>query len=116
MSNATQRHLTSEEKLFALRSGDPFRSWDSLDDQRVCALCGRTISGRQIEILPRHRGRPKLGCPTLDCSAGPHEWVHPGNPLTSDRARHDWSRIFHEEPEREPDTLGEYLEITQART
>lgn len=115
MATPRQAHLTSEEKLFALRSGDSFRKWSSLDDRRVCALCGKSITGRQIEITVGRQGQLRLGCPTADCTAGPHEWVYPGDPLTSAKARRDWSRIFNEEPELEPGTVGQFLEVSQAR-
>jgi hypothetical protein len=89
----------SEDKLAALRKADPFRRWVSLDDRRVCVLCDKTIMGRQIAITRHSRGIPTLRCPTEGCNGGPHEWVYPGNPLTSKRAWRDWSRIFDEEPE-----------------
>src|SRR5688572_7499585 len=43
-------HLLPEEKLALLQTADPRRKWSSLDDQRICVLCDRTITGRQIEV------------------------------------------------------------------
>ena len=91
--------VLSEDKLAALRKADSFRRWLSLDDRRVCVLCDKTITGRQIAITRDSRGIPILRCPTEECDGSPHEWVYPGNPLTSKRAWRDWSRIFDEESE-----------------
>src|SRR5205814_2764681 len=44
-------HLLPKEKLAILQASDSRRKWHSLDDQRVCVLCDRTITGRQIEIV-----------------------------------------------------------------
>jgi len=43
-------HLQYDERLWILRTGDHFRSWESLDDQRFCILCEKTFTGRRIEI------------------------------------------------------------------
>ena len=83
-------HLTSQDKLDALRRADHFRSWESLDDTRVCILCERTITGRQVEITGSGT-RVKLHCPTEGCTSSPREWAYPGNPLLSDTAWQDWA-------------------------
>ncbi|HEY0368801.1 MAG TPA: hypothetical protein VGC85_04335 [Chthoniobacterales bacterium] len=85
------------DKLDLLRRGDPFRKWTSLDDHRVCAVCDKRISGRQVEVA-LVRGKPQLSCPTEGCNGGPREWVYPGNPLTSKRSWLDWSRLWEDEP------------------
>ncbi|HKP04227.1 MAG TPA: hypothetical protein VJU77_12815 [Chthoniobacterales bacterium] len=81
-------HLLSEEKLAILQAADPRRKWHSLDDQRVCVLCGRVITGRQIEITRDSRGGYSLSCPTQGCPALPNDWFYRGNassrPKTSD--------------------------------
>lgn len=87
-------HLNGEEKLAALRAADPFRHWNSLDDERVCFLCERTFTGRQVEITRGRVGRYVLQCPTERCASSPHEWVYPGNPYKSETAWHDWERVL----------------------
>ncbi|MEP7077989.1 MAG: hypothetical protein ABI795_03085 [Chthoniobacterales bacterium] len=83
----------SEEKLAALREGDCFREWASLDDQRICVLCERKFCGRQVRITGR-KGRAQLHCPSENCAGTPREWVLPGNPFTSEKAWADWSLTF----------------------
>ena len=87
-------HLTPEEKLEALRAGDPFRKWSSLDDKRFCLLCERTFTGRQVEITRVRGRRVILRCPGDNCRSSPNEWVFPGNPLISDKCLRDWQRAF----------------------
>src|SRR5207248_5349875 len=50
-------HINLDDRLSILRVGDPSRSWNSLDDQRVCVLCGRKFKGRQVDILCSSRRR-----------------------------------------------------------
>ena len=71
--------LTAEERLKILRAGDKLRSWSSLDDERLCVLCERILSGRQIEILRDQRGRYLLKCPTSDCDSFAAHWFYVGN-------------------------------------
>lgn len=72
-------HLLSEEKLAILRATDPRRKWHSLDDQRVCVLCDRTITGRQIEIEREPGGSYSIHCPTPGCPSVPSDWFYQGN-------------------------------------
>ena len=65
-----------DARLSLLRSGDRFRRWNSLDDQRVCSVCERKFKGRQIEIRRLPGGRCKLHCPTLGCPSGPRRWLY----------------------------------------
>lgn len=87
-------YLHAEEKLAALRAGDGFRKWKSLDDKRVCVLCEKTFTGRQVEVVFRRAGRLELNCPTEGCHGTPHEWVYPGNPLLSKKAWADWALLL----------------------
>ena len=89
--------LTPEDKLAALRAGDAYRQWTSLDDKRFCLLCERTFTGRQVEIVRKRSARFSLRCPGENCPSSPHEWVFPGNPLTSDKCWNDWQRAFDQE-------------------
>ena len=91
---AIRPHLPLEERLTLLRAADQFRQWASLDDERVCVLCERKFSGRQVGISRGRGGRVHLHCPTENCSAGPNQWVYPGNPLVSEAAYADWQRAL----------------------
>ena len=91
---AIQRHLTSDDKLVALRKGDPVHTWHSLDDRRTCILCEKTFSGRQVDVAISPAGRVRLHCPSEDCASTPREWVYPGNPLVSQKAWRDWQRVL----------------------
>ena len=87
-------HIALDERLLILRETDQFRTWSSLDDQRVCILCDKKFSGRQVEITRSRSGRYQLHCPTDGCIAGPSRWVYPGNPLVSEAAYNDWQRAL----------------------
>jgi hypothetical protein len=91
---ATRRILMSEDKLAALRKGDPARKWVSLDDRCSCILCEKSFSGRQVEVSVSAPGRVRLRCPSDGCAGTPREWVHPGNPLVSQKAWRDWERVL----------------------
>jgi hypothetical protein len=75
--------LLPEEKLSILQATDLRRKWYSLDDQRVCVLCGRTITGRQIEMRREPHGTCSLHCPTEGCSSVPSDWFYQGNACSS---------------------------------
>jgi hypothetical protein len=67
------QRFNSQERLEILRAVDIQRHWHSLDEKRICILCEKIITGRQIEI----RGRPghySLHCPTEDCPAAFSQW------------------------------------------
>jgi hypothetical protein len=87
-------HIALDERLLILRETDQFRTWSSLDDQRVCILCNKKFSGRQVEITRGRSGRYQLHCPTDGCNAGPSRWVYLGNPRVSAAAYHDWQRAL----------------------
>jgi len=84
------KYINIEDRLSILCREDRYREWRSLDDKRFCILCERTFTGRQVELQMR-RGRFSLHCPTEDCNSTPRQWVHPGNPLVSEKAYQDWS-------------------------
>jgi hypothetical protein len=82
MSASAPLQLQPEDKLDALRYLDEFHFWHSLDEERLCERCGRTITGRQILIFEREgtRGAMRLQCPTPGCVSRPGDWVY-ANPL-----------------------------------
>src|SRR6266481_9381818 len=75
-------HINLDDRLSNLRVGDRSRSWNSLDDQRLCVLCGRKFKGRQVDIRRLPRGKLKLCCPTLGCTSTPHQWMYPASRAT----------------------------------
>lgn len=66
-------------KLEELRRLDQFREWRSLDDKRFCLVCGKIITGRQIQVAGGTRGNGLQGlkCPTERCNSIPMDWVLP---------------------------------------
>jgi hypothetical protein len=42
--------LSDSQKLDALRRLDQYREWHSLDDKRFCLVCGKIITGWQIQV------------------------------------------------------------------
>jgi hypothetical protein len=71
--------LSDADKLDALRRLDQFREWRSLDDKRFCLVCGKIITGRQIQVPSgtRGNGTQRLSCPTQRCNSIPMDWVLP---------------------------------------
>src|SRR6266571_6507255 len=71
--------LSDADKLDALRRLDQFRQWGSLDEKRYCLVCGKIITGRQIEVAGGTRGNGplRLSCPTERCNSIPMDWVLP---------------------------------------
>ena len=62
-----------------LRRLDQFREWRSLDDKRYCLVCGKIITGRQIQMAgdTRGDGLQRLNCPTERCNSIPMDWALP---------------------------------------
>ena len=71
--------LSDEEKLEVLRRLDQFRKWYSLEEKRYCLVCGKLISGRQIQVTGGTRGNGplRLTCATERCNSIPMDWVLP---------------------------------------
>jgi hypothetical protein len=72
-------HLLPEEKLAILQAIDSRRKWHSLDDQRVCVLCDRTITGRRIDVTREPDGAYSVHCPTEGCQSVPSDWFYQGS-------------------------------------
>jgi hypothetical protein len=83
----------SYDPLSILQACDHFRHWGTLDDARVCVVCGCAFSGREVQIV-KTGDEYKLHCPTRDCESGVHHWVYRGSPLISDTAYADWWRAL----------------------
>lgn len=72
------KHVPLDEKLAVLRESDTHRKWSSLDDERLCIVCGRLITGRMIDIWQATDGAYRLHCPTSDCASAPRDWFDHG--------------------------------------
>ena len=71
--------LSEIDKLDVLRRLDQFRQWRSLDEKRFCLVCGKIITGLQIQVEGGTRGNGPLrvSCPTERCNSIPMDWVLP---------------------------------------
>jgi hypothetical protein len=47
---STPTRLSDGDKLEVLRLLDQFRQWHSLDEERYCLVCGKLITGQQIQV------------------------------------------------------------------
>ena len=73
--------LSDDEKLEVLRRLDQFRQWHSLHEKRYCLVCGKLITGQQIQVAggTRGNGPQRLSCPSEGCNSIPMDWVLPTN-------------------------------------
>ena len=71
--------LSDSDRLDALRRLDQFREWHSLDDKRYCLVCGKIITGWQIQVAGGRQGNGPLqvSCPTERCNSIPMDWALP---------------------------------------
>jgi hypothetical protein len=81
------------DRLDVLRANDHFHDWRSLDDKRVCVVCGRVFSGHEVEISQDDQ-EFILNCPTSGCPSGIHQWVYPENHHLSDANSENWWRAL----------------------
>src|SRR6266404_310321 len=82
-------NLADGDKLDALRRLDQFRRWRLLDEKRYCLVCGKIITGRQIQVTGGTRGNGplRLSCPTERCNSIPMDWVLPTNEILAKAER-----------------------------
>lgn len=90
-------------KLTLLQGHDAQRKWRSLEDKRICLLCGGEFNGHAIRVRIRS-GRPRFLCPDPGCSGELPLFARVGNPLLNDSLWLDWMRI--EESPQETGTPG----------
>jgi hypothetical protein len=78
--------LAEKDKLQVLQRLDKFRTWRSLDEKRYCLVCGKVISGEQIQVIGGTRGNEPLRviCPTYGCHSIPMDWVLPTAEVLAD--------------------------------
>jgi hypothetical protein len=93
-------HLKVDDRLSVLRAEDRFRKWTSLDDKRLCIICKRKFTGRQVEIHRLSGRKFELRCPTEGCNSRPHLWISSATPLVSHEVRSDWWRAATRKYER----------------
>jgi hypothetical protein len=67
------RRLLPEDRLDILRKIDWESGWSSLDDRRICLLCERLFTGRQVEI-DSGKSSYTLHCPTPGCPSHFTHW------------------------------------------
>ena len=79
MRNESAIEVEAEDKLCWLRRLDGGRAWESLDDHRCCRYCGKTFSGRQVQLVggTRGHGPVRFVCPTSNCPSTPADWDYP---------------------------------------
>ena len=79
MQNERTIEVQAEDKLRWLRRLDGGRGWESLDDHRVCRCCGKTFTGRQVQLVggTRGHGPVRFVCPTPTCPSTPADWHYP---------------------------------------
>jgi hypothetical protein len=87
-------NLSDEDKLEALRRLDQFRPWRSLDEKRYCLVCGKIITGKQIQVTGGTRGNGplRLSCPTERCHSIPMDWVLPTDEVLANLALRETQR------------------------
>ncbi|MEO5717287.1 MAG: hypothetical protein ABIR29_01800 [Chthoniobacterales bacterium] len=66
--------FSPQERLQILRLNDHERRWYSVDDKRVCLICERIISGREIRISGGP-GHYQFACPTDGCLGNTSHWL-----------------------------------------
>jgi hypothetical protein len=79
MQNESTIEVQAEDKLRWLRRLDGGGGWESLDDRRVCRYCGKTFSGRQVQLVggTRGHGPVRFVCPTPNCPSTSADWHYP---------------------------------------
>jgi hypothetical protein len=94
MALSSPVNLSDGDKLEALRRLDQFRPWQSLDEKRYCLVCGKIITGKQIQVRGGTRGNGpfRLNCPTERCHSIPMDWVLPTDEVLANVALRETQR------------------------
>src|SRR5207248_11777095 len=106
MSLISPFDVSDQKKLQLLRRLDQFRHWHSLDDKRYCLVCGKIITGHEIQLVGGTRGNGplRLICPTQRCHSIPKEWVLPTAEVLADMVMQERSSsaaaVLHQNGER----------------
>jgi hypothetical protein len=109
--------LSDADKLDVLRRLDQFREWHSLDDKRFCLVCGKIVTGRQIQVAggTLGSGPQRLSCPTERCNSIPMDWALPTEEILAltEMMRPEKKRDV--APQRAADHGGEHRLASQLR-
>jgi hypothetical protein len=73
--------FSPDDRLGILRNGDRYRTWHTLEDQRLCVRCTKLFSGHDIRIVPRGAGQFDIHCPSDGCDSDPEHWFFHGSGL-----------------------------------
>jgi hypothetical protein len=99
MALVCQIKLSDEEKLDLLQRLDRFRVWETLNEKRYCLVCGKIISGREIQVVRNtSENEPlRIVCPTAHCDARPVAWARPTEEVLiatveGERRRNLWNK------------------------
>ena len=81
--------LWDSDKLQILQRLDKYRRWQSLEEKRYCLVCGKLISGREVEVIggTRDTGPLRAVCPTKNCRSIPMDWILPTDEVLRETAR-----------------------------
>jgi len=79
MQTESAIEVKAEDKLRWLRRLDGDRGWESLDDHRECRCCGKTFSGRELQLVggTRGHGPVRFVCPTPTGPSTLADWCYP---------------------------------------
>ncbi len=68
---------TPGRKLKLFQASDPLKQWWSLDEARICTVCGHLFLGREIKLSEDRHGVIHFHCPSLNCQGGWEDWEYP---------------------------------------
>ncbi|HEY1582468.1 MAG TPA: hypothetical protein VGF73_05165 [Chthoniobacterales bacterium] len=71
--------LPVSDLLLLLQRSDGQRHWRSVDDERLCLLCHRLFTGRDVAVTDSPDGEQKIHCPTPGCPSTPTDWFFHGS-------------------------------------
>ena len=69
---------SDEQRLGILRSVDDWRTWHSLEDERLCIECAQLLTGREVIVTTGEIGGWTVTCPTSGCTSTPRDWFYHG--------------------------------------
>jgi hypothetical protein len=108
--------MSDKDKLHALQQVDRYREWRSLDERRYCLVCGKIITGRQIQVAGATFGNGplRLSCPTEQCNSIPMDWALPTDEIlaVAEAVMPNENNI---DPMRVPDSNVEHGLTSQSR-
>src|SRR5438067_13462282 len=67
--------LSDADKLDVLCRLDQFRQWRSLEEKRYCLVCGKIITGQQIQVTGGTRGNDPCGSVVQRSTVIRFQWI-----------------------------------------